>query len=87
MNAYRYSIKNMILYLQVEVLSAVVNSIASSVRANAIIDVGSGQVVLQSSVCIHWSAVSAPLSIVLFDSHSLSFTYNQIAKCISFCLD
>lgn len=38
----------MILYVQVEVLSAVVDSIANSVGANAIIDVGSGQVVLLS---------------------------------------
>lgn len=40
----------MILYVQVEVLSAVVDSIANSVGANAIIDVGSGQVVLLSLI-------------------------------------
>lgn len=38
----------MISYVQVEVLSAVVDSISNSVGANAVVDVGSGQVVLLS---------------------------------------
>ncbi|KAM1346639.1 hypothetical protein ACFX13_036666 [Malus domestica] len=39
---------------EVEVLSAVVNSIASSVRANAIIDVGSGQGYLAQVLSFHY---------------------------------
>lgn len=71
----------MILYVQVEVLSAVVDSIANNVGANAIIDVGSGQVVLlsfkwwsifpQYLLCFHF------FCLVL---HSFSFAYTQIAK-------
>lgn len=79
--------------MQVEVLSAVVNSVANSIRAHAVIDVGAGQVVLHCYslhlLCIYVCAriyiyiylYSIICSVfIYFDSRSFCLTYDQMAE-------
>lgn len=60
--------------MQVEVLSAVVNSVVNSIRAHTVIDVGAGQVVLHCYslhlLCIH---VCVRIYIYIFIFHYMLY--------------